>query len=118
MFDDREVANLGILRTAPIMTEFSKMERHHFTSQIFIPLNGKRSLVAVAPPSDVAPALDEVKIFLMEGNQGVNLFRKTWHHTLFPLDGETDYVLIQRGGDVGDDVEFAAFEQGARVTVD
>lgn len=117
MFDGGEV-NLAILRTMDIAPEFNRMERHKFTSQIFIPLGGKRSLVAVALPSEKQPLLEQVEVFLMEGDQGVSFYRNTWHHTLFPLDGETDYVVITRGGNIPVDVELMPIEKNMRIVID
>lgn len=118
MFDQGGEVNLAILRTMNIAPEFSKMERHKLTSQIFIPLGGKRSLVAVAPPSEKEPVLEHVEVFLVEGNQGVSFYRNTWHHTLFPLDGETDYVVITRGGNIPIDVELMSFKKNIRIVID
>lgn len=109
MFYDGGTVNLSILKTKSIEFSFHQMERHNYTSQIFIPLNGKKSLVAVAPISEDAPNPDLIEIFLMGGNQGVSFSKKVWHHTLFPLDGETEYILMARGGFTGQDVEIVPF---------
>ena len=109
MSHDNGTVNLGILRTTFVPLTFSEMERHLFTSQIFIPMEGKRSLVAVCPPDDNGPDPDKIKLFLLQGNEGVSFNRKVWHHTLFPLDGETDYTLMMRGGFEVKDVEVVPF---------
>lgn len=117
MFQNGGKINLGILKTKNIELSFSQMERHFFTSQIFIPLGGKRSLVVVAPSSEKEPDPNRVEVFLMEGNQGISLYRKIWHHTPFPLDGETDYVLIMRGGNFSPDVELMLFNNGIKFVI-
>lgn len=106
------MVNLGVLRTMSIPLTFSQMERHLYTSQIFIPLGGKSSLVAVAPADDNGPDPDKVEIFRVEGDQGISFNRKVWHHTLFPLEGDTDYILMMRGGFSGKDVELVPFKDG------
>jgi len=118
MFQNGGKVNLGILRTKNIEFSFNQMERHLFTSQIFIPLNGKRCLVAVAPLSEKGPDKNRVEVFLMEGSQGISLYRKIWHHTLFPLDGETEYVLIMRGGSFPLDVELVPFNNGIKFVIE
>ena len=118
MFRNEGKVNLGILRTKNIELSFSQMERHFFTSQIFIPLGGKRSLVAVAPSSEKKPDPNKVEVFLMEGNQGVSFYRKTWHHTLFPLEGKTEYVLIMRGGSFPPDVELVPFDNDIEFVIE
>lgn len=110
MYEDGGEVNLGILRTRKMEFRFTQMERHLYTSQIFIPLGGKRSLVAVAPASDKGPNPDEVEVFIVEGNQGVSFFRKTWHHTLFPIDEDTEYVVMMRGTSGPLDVELKSFD--------
>ena len=106
MFQNRGKVNLGILRTKNIEFSFNQMERHFFTSQIFIPLGGKRSLVAVAPSSEKRPDPNKV-----------SFYRKTWHHTLFPLEGETEYVLIMRGGSFPPDVELVPFDNNIEFVI-
>lgn len=93
------------------------MERHLNTSQIFIPLNGGKSIVAVAPISEKFPDPYKVKAFLMEGNQGVSFYRKVWHHTLFPLNEEQDYILMMRGGNFPPDVELVKFPNNVQIKI-
>ena len=118
MFEDSGKINLGILRTKYLEPLFNQMERHHYTSQIFISLDQGKSLVAVAPISDKYPDPEKVEIFLMEGGQGVSFYRKVWHHSLFPLNSEQDYVLIMRGGDFAPDVELITFEDNIYIEID
>ncbi len=118
MFYNNGIINLGILKTKNIELTFDFMERHIFTSQIFIPLDGKRSLVAVAPENDEGPEPDLVEVFSLKGNQGVSFNRKVWHHTLFPLDGETEYILMMRGGFKGKDVEIVRFKNNIEFEIE
>jgi len=118
MFEDGGKVNLGILRTKYLEPLFNQLERHHYTSQIFISLGQGKSLVAVAPISDKYPNPEKVEVFLMKGGQGVNFYRKVWHHSLFPLNGEQDYVLIMRGGNFPLDVELVSFEDNIYIEID
>ncbi len=117
MFHDKGYVNLGILRTKYIDPLFDQMERHLYTSQIFIPLNGGRSIVVVAQSSEQFPDPQTVKAFLMEGNQGVSFNRKVWHHTLFPLNEVQDYILIMRGGNFTPDVELVKFPNNVQIRI-
>ena len=74
MFEDGGKVNLGILRTKYLEPLFNQLERHHYTSQIFISLGQGKSLVAVAPISDKYPNPEKVEVFLMKGGQGVNFY--------------------------------------------
>ena len=118
MFEDGGKVNLGILSTKYLSPLFNKMERHHYTSQIFISLGQGKSLVAVAPISDRYPDPEKVEVFLMEEGQGVSFYRKVWHHSLFPLNREQDYVLIMRGGNFPPDVELVSFEDNIYIEID
>jgi len=118
MFEDGGKVNLGILRTKYLEPLFNQLERHHYTSQIFISLGQGKSLIAVAPISDKYPNPEKVEVFLMKGGQGVNFYRKVWHHSLFPLNGEQNYVLIMRGGNFPLDVELVSFEDNMYIEID
>ena len=118
MFEDGGKINLGILRTKYLEPIFNQMERHHYTSQIFISLGQGKSLVVVAPISDKYPDPKKVEVFLMKGGQGVNFYRKIWLHSLFPLNSEQDYVLIMRGGNFSPDVELVSFKDNIYIEID
>ena len=117
MYQDEGKVNLGILRTKILEFTFSQMERHLFTSQIFVPLGGGKSIVAVAPVSEYYPNPDEVKAFIMNGNQGISFNRKVWHHSLFPIKDEQEYILMMRGGDFPPDVELVSFPENVQVKI-
>ena len=117
MYHDNGNVNLGILKTKYLDFVFDQMERHLYTSQIFIPLAGGKSIVAVAPVSDQYPDPQEVKAFFMEDNQGVSFDRKVWHHSLFPLNEEQDYILMMRGGNFPPDVELVKFPDNVKIKI-
>lgn len=63
---------------------FHRMERHLAVTQSFLPLDGCRSVMVVAPPSDGpdsgdAPSPGGVRAFHLDGSRGVMLWRGTWH---------------------------------------
>ncbi|NLC77596.1 MAG: hypothetical protein GX750_08250 [Clostridia bacterium] len=118
MTEGTGVINLGILHTQAMEPSFNLMERHHYTSQTFIPLNGTRSLVAVAPPQLDQPQVDQIEVFILEGNQGVNFNRKTWHHTLIPIDGPGECIIMNRGGDIPDDCELVYFDNEQKIIIE
>lgn len=117
MFEDKGNVNLGLLKTKYLELIFNQMERHLYTSQIFIPLGGGNSIVCVAPVSDKYPDPQKVKAFLMEGNQGVSFYRKVWHHSLFPLKDQQEYILMMRGGNFSPDVELVNFPDNIKIRI-
>jgi ureidoglycolate lyase len=73
------------------------VERHPLGSQAFMPLSGRPYMVVVAPAQgDGRPGAPLA--FLARGDQGVNYSRGTWHHPLLALEGESDFLVIDRGG--------------------
>lgn len=114
--------NAGLLQSRPGPFRFTQMERHLLGTQLFIPLGGKRCLVPVAPPSHLDdaqahPIVEEVRIFLMEGHQSVNLAIGTWHYPFFPLDGPMDFVLLMRGGQIPPDYHLKSLAADGSVSV-
>lgn len=88
------------------------MERHPLASQAFIPLSGQRYLVIVGQAGDFDP--NELEAFIAEPGQGVNYARGTWHHYCLPLGQDSQFLVIDRGGEgdncdevaIADDVEY------------
>jgi ureidoglycolate lyase len=92
---------LSLFRSKPRPLPFSirKMERHPLGSQAFIPLSKDPYLVIVAPSGH----FDErtVRIFLAERGEGVNYAKGVWHHALFALCQESEFIVVDRGGPGG-----------------
>jgi ureidoglycolate lyase len=89
---------LSLFRSKPRRLPFqiTMMERHPLGSQAFVPLSRGRYLVIVAAPG----RFDErtLRVFLAEGSEGVNYAKAVWHHGLFALDEESDFMVVDRGG--------------------
>lgn len=90
---------VSLLRTPFQGLRFRTMERHFHVSQAFIPLGGQHAAVAVAPPRAdraVAPPLEAIRAFLLDGTKGYVLHRGTWHSLdRFPLrPPDTRFVMI------------------------
>ncbi len=92
--------------TLPLSLEM--VERHPFGSQAFIPVKPTRFLVVVAPDEDGRPG--SPKAFLAGPGQGINYFVNTWHGVLTALDGETDFIIIDREG-AGENLEEFRFPE-------
>jgi ureidoglycolate lyase len=95
-------------RTPPLRLDV--MERHALGSQLFMPLAPLRFLVVVAAAGP-APQAAQLRCFLADPSQGVNLARGTWHHPLLALDAG-DFLVIDRGGPgAADDCEVHVFDE-------
>ncbi|MCK9517003.1 MAG: ureidoglycolate lyase [Ottowia sp.] len=73
------------------------MERHPLSSQLFVPLDGQRYLVVVAPAGD-PPRASDIRAFVASGKQGVNYHRGTWHHPMIALDKPCEFLEVHRAG--------------------
>ena len=74
-------------------------ERHPLGSQAFIPMQGQAFLVVVAPNLNAEqPDLDQIHVFISNGQQGVNYRAGTWHHPLLTLEAPSDFTVIDRIG--------------------
>ncbi len=121
--DRRGTIDIDIDGGTPAMTgatserrafRFAHLARHLRTMQMFSPLVGTRTIIAVAPPSsfderDNAPRLDGVTAFLMDGKLPYALHRGTWHTPPFALDEWASYTVVDRAGTLEDDYEIYDF---------
>lgn len=85
------------------------LERHPLGSQAFIPVDGQRYLVVVAPAGE-PPSLDSLRAFVADCHQGINYHRGVWHHPMIALDTACEFVEVHRAGpgDNCDEVEIEA----------
>jgi ureidoglycolate lyase len=110
--DEGGHAIASIFRGKPLEPPVLKIvERHPLGSQAFVPLSGRRYLVAVAPTGDFDPA--KLVVFLAQPGQGVNYAKGVWHHYLLPLETESDFLVIDREGPGAnlDELELAPTDQ-------
>jgi ureidoglycolate lyase len=80
------------------------VERHPLGSQAFFPLTPHPFLVVVAP--DLDGKAGEPVAFVTKPVQGVNICRNVWHGILTPLEGVSDFVIVDRGGEGNNLEEF------------
>ncbi|MAY87842.1 MAG: ureidoglycolate hydrolase [Pseudooceanicola sp.] len=84
-------------------------ERHPFSDQLFVALNGARFLAVVWPED---PATSDPIGFVGAPGQAVIYRAGVWHHAIVAVEGEALFgSLIWRTGR-GDDTVFAALDSG------
>ena len=72
------------------------MERHVFSNQIFVPMNGTAYLVAACPSTaDGDPDLDRLEVFVATGGQAINLDTGVWHAPNTPLGTPGEFVMLR-----------------------
>jgi len=90
---------MGIVRSradvAPVTLRL--VERHPLASQAFMPLGPNPFLVVVAPAGE-APTRDMLEAFITDGSQGINYRKGIWHHPMIALEGQSDFLVVDRKG--------------------
>ena len=98
-------ANLAIVH--PPVTDLpicvAVMERHCFSTQAFLPLNGVQAVLLVAPGGDDGPDLAAAQAFLLPGDIGFSYHVGVWHAgmTLRGAAGAM-VMLVHEDGSAGD----------------
>ena len=73
------------------------VERHPLGSQAFYPLSNNPWLVIIAEDASGVPT--GLRAFAPKPGQGVNIAMNTWHGVLTPLEAESDFLVVDRGGE-------------------
>lgn len=108
---------INIFRAQPLVypLQVKMMERHPLGSQAFIPVSGNPYLVLVAPlKEDLQPS--DLRAFSATSVQGVNYHKNVWHHPILALKGESDFLIVDRGGK-GDNCKEHHFSENEIITL-
>ena len=70
------------------------LERHPLASQAFMPLHQERFLITVA--EDVRNTPKNLKAFLTNGSQGININPNVWHGVLCPVPKAGRFLVVDR----------------------
>ncbi|MCS6911702.1 MAG: ureidoglycolate lyase [Myxococcales bacterium] len=108
--------NVCVFRCAPwrdFPLALRLLERHPWSTQVFLPMGARRYLVVVALGNE-APDLGTLAAFVAQGNQGLSYRPGVWHHPIVALDAEADFAsLVHEDGSAADcqEVHFAPGEE-------
>jgi ureidoglycolate lyase len=96
---DQAPAQISIYQSRAIELPFRiiLMECHPLASQAFFPLH-QRPFPVVVAPAQKQPSSENIRVFLSNGQQGVNIAPGVWHHYQLSLDQDSRYLVVDRAG--------------------
>lgn len=103
----------------PLMFDF--LGRHVRTEQVFVPIGGTQSIIAVAAPSLDNAAVPDAKrmaAFLVDGSCAFKLHRGAWHTEAFPLDANATFLVFDREGTLEEDYDLRDLKTSLGVVVE
>jgi ureidoglycolate lyase len=87
---------------------FSFLGRHQRTEQVFVPMGGTRSIIAVAPPCEndsAAPNVERMAAFMVDGSCAFKLYKGAWHTSAFPQDECATFMVLDRENTLEEDYD-------------
>jgi ureidoglycolate hydrolase len=87
---------------------FTFLGRHQRTDQVFVPMGGTMSVIAVAPPCEngsASPNVERMAAFLVDGSFAFKLHRGAWHTSAFPLDECATFMVLDRENTLEEDYD-------------
>ena len=100
---------------------FDFLGRHERTEQVFAPLGGARSIIAVAPPCEdgsATPDANRMAAFVVDGACAFKLHRGAWHTSAFPLDKRATFLVLDREGTLEEDFDLRDLKTSLGVVVE
>lgn len=100
-----------VLPLAALPLSATRMERHEFSSQTFMPLDAGPWLVIVAPKAaGGGPDGAKARAFIAGPGQGVTYRADTWHHPLTVLERPARFVVFMWQNGSTTDEEFVTLD--------
>ena len=95
--------------------EIQLLERHPYSTQIFIPLRGSDRFLTIVAGGKDKPDLRSLCAFVVPAEFGITYHPGVWHHPIVALDQETDFASWVWEDGTSDDCE--EFSLQTRVSV-
>lgn len=96
-----------VARFARSVGGISRIERHPFSVQAFLPLGAQPTVTFVAPPGEPPHHVDQIAAFVVPAGHGIAYRAGTWHSGLMGLESDVNVAAFIRRIDDGSDTEFA-----------
>ena len=111
-------ASLSVSRSGPaaaLPLIATKMERHAYSTQTFVPLEPARYLVLVAPSAAGGPDGARARAFIASPGQGITYAMGTWHHPMTVLDNPAAFAVMMWRDGGQDDEHWHTLEHALKV---
>lgn len=99
-------ANLCVFRCSPYAGkhfEAKVLERHKFSTQVFLPLPGAGPVLVIVALGGNDPDPHSLCAFVMDGARGITYRPGVWHHPIVALEKPSDLAcLVWEDGSPGD----------------
>ena len=118
---DRGRANIVAQTVESRPMTFDFLGRHQRTEQVFSPLGGAQSIIAVAPPSNLdseVPDAERMAAFLVDGACAFKLHRGTWHTSAFPVGPCATFLVLDREGTLEEDFDLRDLKTSLGIVVE
>lgn len=110
--DIKGKTTVGLLEVVRRPPEFSKLERHVRTEEVFIAMDGSVIVLVGAPtPGQDLPDPETVQAFRLEAGKGVHLRAGTWHWIPYPLQAKVRLVVLFRKGTPDEDLDIKDLQE-------
>lgn len=112
--------NLTLIRTAPpeAVAVIRVLERHPYSSQTFVPLDGSRYVVGVCPSAaNGEPELPRLAVFFADGGQTINYDAGVWHTPNQTLGRAGEFVMLRWDTGSPEDTEVRTLDVAVEVDV-
>ena len=104
------------VKTVYLPVVIDTLERHSFSNQTFIPLNGTCQLVVVCPPlPDDMPEVSKMTAFVAAGSQAVNYNTGVWHAPRTAISGPGEFVMFRWDDGSARDTELLKINTPVRI---
>lgn len=101
-------ANVALIRAEPFAFEpVAVMERHRYSTQLFVPLDVDAFVVLVAG-GGAAPDLGSLRAFRVDGRQAINYLPGTWHMGMATLGRSGVFAMLIHEDGSADDCDFCS----------
>jgi ureidoglycolate hydrolase len=83
---------IGLLEVVKKIKGIGKLERHHLTEEVILPIRGK-AILHLADPGKLSVAVNDISTFKIEPGTGVKLYKDVWH-TIPVIESDKSFLCL------------------------